>query len=290
MGYVDDAFENLRSKLEVTQTEQDFAVAKHHQIRDHISQKWELDDNFLTGSYRRHTKTRRLRDVDIFVELAASGAQSGLRDDPPSSVLKDLQGVLEEKYDDVTVDGFACTIAFGAEDDVASFDVVPAFKRKGGGWEIPDVARSTWISTNPKRHHELSSDMNTRCDGKFVPFVKMIKAINREAGDPISTSFLLEIMAQGLVLPPFGRYQDEIVWFLASAAEQIVDDWDDPAGLGPAVNGTMTAAQRQQAAAVLREWQAIAEEAVRLEDDGQERAAVEEWRRLFYNRMPRPSS
>jgi hypothetical protein len=289
MGYVDDAFENLSSRLEVTQTEQDFAVAKHHQIRDHIGQNWELDDDFLTGSYRRHTKTRRLRDVDIFVEIASGGAQSGLRDEPPSSVLTDLKSVLQRKYKDVTVDGFACTIAFGADDEVASFDVVPAFKRKGGGWEIPDVARSTWISTNPKRHHELSSEMNARCDGKLVPFVKMIKAINREAGDPINPSFLLEVMAQDLVRPPFGRYQDEIAWFLASAAEQIVDDWDDPAGLGPAVNGTMSATQRQRAAGMLREWQAIAEEAVRLEDDGQHRAAVEQWRRLFFNRMPRPS-
>jgi hypothetical protein len=116
----------------------------------------------------------------------------------------------------------------------------------------------------------------------------MIKGINRNFGEPITPPFLLEVMAQELVMPPFGRYQDEVTWFLASAAERIVEDWPDPAKIGPTINGTMTAAERRQAAQTLTEWQRIAEKAVRLEDDGQERAAVDEWKQLFGWRMPRP--
>ena len=48
----------------------------------------------------------------------------------------------------------------------------------------------------------------------------MIKGINRELGEPVSPSFLLEVMAHALVKEPFGRYQDEIRWFLATAAER----------------------------------------------------------------------
>ncbi len=94
-------------------------------------------------------------------------------------------------------------------------------------------------------------------------------------------------MAQNLVKPPFGRYQDEVRWFLASATDAIYDPWPDPAKLGPDVN-TLTATERQAASKALNDALAIAEEAVRLEDDGQERAAVEQWRRLFGWRMPRP--
>ena len=36
-----------------------------------------------------------------------------------------------------------------------------------------------------------------------------------------------------LVKPPFGRYQDEVVLFLATAAERIHDQWRDPAVVGP---------------------------------------------------------
>lgn len=288
MTYVDEAFTKCKRTLEITTTEQDFAAAKHADIRSLVRFNWQLEDDFLTGSYRRNTKTKKLKDVDIFVVIDPAGAQADLRQKHPSVVLEELRTLLVTRYDSVTADGFACTITFGDEDDVASFDVVPAFKRLGGGWEIPDVDRSTWISTNPKLHHEQSTEINERCDERFVPFVKMIKAINRNFDEPIQPSFLLEVMAQGLVSDPFGRYQDEIAWFLASAADQITDDWPDPAKIGPAVNGTMSAAQRRSAAATLTGWQHTAEKAVRLEDGGQERAAVEEWRSLFGWRMPRP--
>jgi hypothetical protein len=253
-----------------------------------VSESWSLDDHFLTGSYRRETKTKRLKDVDIFVVLDPGGAEGGLREQPPSAVLSELRGLLSTRYPETSTDGFACTVQFGAEDEVASFDVVPAFKRTAGGWEIPDADRGRWIATNPKRHHEYCTKRNEECDKRFVPFVKMIKAINREAEEPIQPSFLLEVMAYELVQAPFGRFQDEIRWFLATAAERVLEDWPDPAGIGPDVNEQMTGAERSQAAVVLAGWQASAEEAVRLEDDGQERAAVEQWRRLFGWRMPRP--
>lgn len=288
MGYVDDAFAKCKSALEITKSEQDFASSKHQDIREHVRASWTLDDDFLTGSYRRGTKTKRLKDVDIFVVISPSSAEAGLRQAHPSQALGELETILREKYDKVAVDGFACTVGFGATDDIASFDVVPAFKRSGGGWEIPDAERGRWISTNPKRHHEQSTEKNDGCDGKFVPTVKMIKGINREADEPIVPPFLLEVMAHDLIRPPFGRYQDEIRWFLATAADRVTEDWPDPAGIGPDVNETMTSAKRQAAAAELGSWLAVAEEAVRLEDDGQERAAVEQWRQLFGSRMPRP--
>ncbi|HTZ30134.1 MAG TPA: CBASS oligonucleotide cyclase [Streptosporangiaceae bacterium] len=289
MGYVDDAFANLRATLEITRTESRLAIRRHHGIRDEVREEWDIDDDFLTGSYRRDTKTKKLKDVDIFVVVDSAGAQAPLRTRPPRAILDALAEVLRRHHDEVTVDRMACTVSFGSDEEIMSFDVVPAFKRTGagGGYEIPDTVRDGWIATNPKRHHELSTAKNKACDEKFVPFVKMIKGINRELGDPVTPSFLLEVMAQDLVKEPFGRYQDEVRWFLATAAEAVYDPWPDPAGLGPDVNA-MTTAQRDRAEEALTGALAIAEEAVRLEDDGQERAAVEQWRRLFAWRMPRP--
>lgn len=287
MGYVDDAFLNLKGKLEITATESALAVRRHHEIRDHVRASWDLQADFLTGSYRRETKTKPLKDVDIFVVIDSEGAQAQLRQSGPRAILDKLAAVLGTKYSNVVVDRMACTVNFGSGDEIVSFDVVPAFERATDEFEIPDTRTGNWIATNPKRHHEMSTEKNKECDGKFVPFVKMVKGINRELGDPVTPSFLVEVMAQGLVKAPFGRYQDEVRWFLASATEGLSESWPDPAGLGPDVNA-MTSGQRTTATTALENALEIAEQAIRLEDDGQERAAVEEWRRLFSWRMPRP--
>lgn len=286
MGYVDDAFDNLRTTLEITDTEAALASQRQQAIRAHLDDHWDVDEDFLTGSYRRHTKTKRLQDVDIFIVLEPDGSQGKYRDQAPSAVLNALRDVLGLKWDDVKVDRMAAVISYG--DDVASFEVVPAYGRDGGGYQIPDTKRGEWIDTDPAVHAEQSTAKNKACGEKFVPFVKMIKGINRQLGEPVSPSFLLEVMAHGIVDSPFGRYQDEISWFLATAADRIDEAWPDPAGLGPDVNAEMTASERKDARLALEEAAAIAAHAVWLEDDGQERAAVEEWRKLFDWRMPRP--
>jgi predicted nucleotidyltransferase len=288
MGYIDDAFTKLKHNLEITQTEQNLAKTRHEAIRDFVRSHWDLADDFLTGSYRRDTKTKKLKDIDIFVVLDADGSQAGFRNQAPMEVISDLETLLREKWSSAARDGMAVVIPYGHDDEVMSIDVVPAFKRDTGGYYIPDPSAGDWLATNPKRHHELSIDKNADCDGKYVPFVKMVKGINRELGEPVSPSFLLEVMAQSLVKSPMGSYQDEIVLFLATAAERIGDEWPDPADLGGDVNAVMNATQKLAAANALNQARAIAERAVDLAEEGQERAAYDEWKKLFGNRMTRP--
>ena len=171
---------------------------------------------------------------------------------------------------------------------MVSFDIVPAFDRDGGGYEIPDKVVGNWIATNPRVHHEMATAKNAECGKQWIPFVKMVKGWNREWDRAVRPSFLLEVMALKLVRPPFTSFQDEMGWFLASAADQIQDVWPDPAGLGPDVNSSMASYEKSAAANRLREALVVAEAAVELEEAGKERAAVEKWRELFGNRMPRP--
>jgi Second Messenger Oligonucleotide or Dinucleotide Synthetase domain len=288
MGYVNDAFAKLKNNLEITETESKLAQTRHSNIREHIRGHWDIDEDFLTGSYRRDTKTKKLKDVDIFVVIDDNGPQGIYRDRRPGEILDALLDLLQVKWPDAYRDGMAIVIPYGPDDEIMSMEVVPAFHRTGGSYHIPNPDAGNWIATDPDKHREASTAKNKECDEKYVPFVKMIKAINRELGEPVSPSFLLEVMAMGIVKPPFGRYQDEIVFFLATAADQIHDPWPDPAGIGPDVNSIMGTADKNAAADALRAALAIAETAVDLEDDGQERAAVEQWRTLFGNRMPRP--
>jgi predicted nucleotidyltransferase len=285
MSYVDDAFDKLRSNLEITQTEQDLAATRHNLVRDHIRASWKLLDDFLTGSYARRTKTKKLKDVDIFVVIDPKGPQGQLANGTGTAAVSALRKVLSTGWTDLETDEHVVTINYPGE-EVASFEIAPVFPRKGGGYLIPNGA--SWMATDPTKHANLVTEKNQKCDGKFVPFVKMVKGINREANDAIKPSFLLEVMGLDLVLEPFGRYRDEIRFFLASAADRLIDDWPDPAGLGRDVNSGIPKTERQALARSVRDWLAVVEEALLLENDGKERAAVDKWRKLFGWRMPLP--
>jgi hypothetical protein len=290
MGLVDDAFAKMKSNLEITKTEQALASRRQTEIRDHLGAHLALNRTFLTGSYARHTKTKKLKDVDIFCVISANGADADLRDASPSSALTRLQHLLAEKYTDPlpTIGRRSCSIEFSSTDEVPSFDVVIAFDRADGGYEIPDRTITDWIASDPEVHKTKATKKNAACDGKWIPLVKMIKSFNREWDKSVRPSFLLEVMALDLVRPPFGRYQDEIVLFLANAAARIQEVWPDPAGLGPDVNSSMNSLEKQTAARRLQDALEVAERAVQLEDDGKERAAIDAWRELFGSRMPKP--
>jgi Second Messenger Oligonucleotide or Dinucleotide Synthetase domain len=284
MTSIDDAFTSLKTNLEITTTERDLAVNRHHRIRDHIRQHWSLTEDFLTGSYDRHTKTKKLKDVDIFVVIDPNGPQADLTNDTGAAAVTALAQVIKEKWSDVTTDDTVVTISYSGE-EVASYEIAPAFATSHG-YKIPNG--SGWMNTNPNEHARLVTEKNKKCDGKFVPLVKMIKGMNRNTGEPIQPSFLIEVMALDLVESPLGAYKDEVRFLLASMVDQIVDDWPDPAGLGPNVNGGSSTWQRIQQQTNVRGWLGVAEEAILLEAEGKERAAVDKWRELFGDRMPRP--
>jgi SMODS domain-containing protein len=285
MGYIDEAFDNLKSNLEITPAESELAQSRHQLIRDHIESSWQLLDHFLTGSYARHTKTKKLKDVDIFAVIDPKGPQGHLARGTGTAAVAALKALLATRWTDLETDEHVVTINYGGE-DVASYEIAAAFPRTGGGFRIP--AGAGWMDTDPNEHAKMVTAKNEKCREQFVPFVKMVKGINREANEPVEPPFLLEAMGLNLVLEPFGRYRDEIRFFLASAADRMTDNWADPAGLGPNINAKTPLARRTEVATIVRRWQAIAEQALLLENEGKERAAVEKWRELFGWRMSRP--
>lgn len=279
---VSDSFSGLKSNLEITPAEQELAAKRHALIRDHIRTRWALTEDFLTGSYRRRTKTKRLTDVDIFVVIDPDGPQGDLIDGSGTAALDDLAEVLSSRWS-VEIDANVVRVSY-ADEDVASYEIAPAFATSSG-YKIPNGA--SWMPTDPKAHATLVTAKNSACGDQFVPFVKMIKRINREAGDPIQPSFLLEVMGLELVEPPFLSYPEEIRYFLASAVDGITQNWPDPARLGDDVNAGSNSTQRAALSNVIRGWLEQAEYAIRLEQQGRDSAAVDAWRELFGSRMPR---
>ena len=68
---MNDAFYKFRSRLETTSTENQSASSRQQRIRQQLdaASTIHIEQDFLTGAYRRHTKTKPLRDVDIMIVL-----------------------------------------------------------------------------------------------------------------------------------------------------------------------------------------------------------------------------
>src|SRR5258708_40361558 len=82
---VTEGFRKFRSNLELTQKEQDDASRRQKDIRAFMDECFDIDRDFLTGSYRRWTKTKPLKDVDIFCVLGEDERE--YRSKPPKVLL-----------------------------------------------------------------------------------------------------------------------------------------------------------------------------------------------------------
>lgn len=292
MTTVAEAFETFRQRLELTKTEREDAQRRHTEVRECIRASFQVDRDFLTGSYARNTKTKPLKDIDIFFVLGKD--ERHWRDKPPSKILAAFEDCLVKKYgrDDVEPGRRCVTVEFekryqtqDKEGKVLSIDSVPAFDA-GGHYEIPDGKLGKWIESDPEVHKEEATAKNKQLDGKWVPFVKMGKRWNRESGKLVKPMFLMEVIAQDLVDPPFNNYPDEMVRYFSAMQTAIEQDWADPAGLGPMVSDQMDTNARTAAKKALRDAERLAVQAMRADQQGRTGEALQLWRQIFGSYFP----
>ena len=284
---IEEAFAKFKSRLELTDKEQKDASRRQREIRAHMDATFDIDEDFLTGSYRRWTKTKPLKDVDIFEVLGEK--ERHYRSKDPSVLLAAVHASLVAKYgsDCVTTRRRSVCVDFGvsAPDDeteeVMSIDVVPAFA-KDDHYEIPDTKTADWTETNPKIHEKKAVDANKAFGGEWKALVRMMKYWNNHRGKPLVPSFLIEVTALEILHPPFGgSYAREIQAFFHALADRVDEAWPDPAGLGPDVSDNMDETKCAKAKLALLDAGRVATDAIRLAREGKNGDALKAWRGLF---------
>ena len=287
-----EAFRKFRSNLELTQKEQNDASRRQREIRALMDESFKIADDFLTGSYRRWTKTKPLKDVDIFCVFHDDERPKYRKDKSPSVLLGDVEKVLAKKYgsSNVSKQRRAVMVEFtdsADEERVMSFDVVPAFT-KSDHYEIPDTGTTKgWTETNPKIHFDKAVAANDAFGGEWKGMVRMAKSWNRNKAKIIKPSFLIEVMALQVLRPPFGGdFPYEFMGFFATMADRIHEDWPEPAGLGPPVSDSMDAAARAAARTALTEAHHMVRQAVELTRAGCNGDALRKYRDIFGDRFP----
>lgn len=294
---VDEAFRKFKNRLELNDKEQKNASARQTEVRDYLVTKFAIDRSFLTGSYARHTKTKPLKDIDIFFVLKES--EKHYRSKAPSVVIGAFYDVLVEKYgkDAVRKQSRSVNIDFGevidADDNtdyrVVSVDVVPAFAA-GDDYEIPDDDTGKWIKTNPEIHASKATAAHQAFSNEWKGLVRMVKYWNnnaRHGEKPVKPSFLIEVMALQCLYGDWqGRFDYEIQGLLSTLSDRIFDEWPDPAGLGPAISNGMDAARKQRARDLLTAASRDATIAIDHARRGRNGEALKAWRTLFGPKFP----
>ncbi|TMQ07566.1 MAG: nucleotidyltransferase [Deltaproteobacteria bacterium] len=295
---IDDAFRKFKSRLELNDKEQQNASARQQEVRDFLDTKFKIDRSFLTGSYARWTKTKPLKDVDIFFVLK-DDEKKNYRDKTPSAILDAFHSALLEKYEkkalkkqtrSINVDfGVVADVEDNTDYRVISVDVVPAFVA-GDDYEIPDSDIGKWIKTNPKIHAEKATAAHQAYSNEWKGLVRMVKYWNnnpKHGEKPVKPSFLLEVMALECLHGGWGgNFDRELQALYATLADRIEDTWPDPAGLGPPVSNGMDASQKARAKELLTQASDEATRAIDHVRRGRNGEALQTWRNLFGPKFP----
>lgn len=279
MQTIPQAFQEFLSKLELTDSEREKASDQHTYLRTQLQQRLSVADNFLSGSYARHTAIRPLHDIDVFLVLDGTRKPN----EPPSAVLSRIQSTLDTIYPGKSSVRQSRSVNIEFTGTGIAYDVVPAYRVSEGVYEVPDRDVERWIRTNPKVHAELSTKANEQ-SGKFLkPLVKAIKHAKQVHGADVR-SFHLEVLACRILTRSPDSNLDGLVTLLDGLATQVTSPCPDPAKLGPDIQPNEERCRK--AKTWLDGMATLARDARQLARDGKVGEAHAKLRELFGDRWP----
>jgi hypothetical protein len=277
---ISEAFRKLRENLEITGLQESTVSTRQTNVRVALKDDFDVNESFLTGSYRRNTMIAPLAeaDIDMFVVLDAkyysANGQMGL--------LESVKRALRKTYKttpEIRPDGQAVTITFND----FKVDVVPAFYRQGGGFLIPNTSLGQWISTDPKKHVELWTASNKDHNGDLIPLIKMVKGWNKSRG--VFKSFHLEVLTRRVLTDvKISNFPSGLRYVFDKARDHIKVKLADPAGY----NDDVAAHVNTQAAfdKIVEQLTYAFNTAVEAERLGDTAAAFDKWRVLLRGYSP----
>jgi hypothetical protein len=190
----------IAKELEPTPTQKADAKRSQRAIRDALNSgnmSTRIVDEYLSGSYARHTAVYPLDDVDIIFLIDPSHWEARFFSDTPSprAVLQTFARAIRLRYEQSRVQVQRRSV--GLKLYALDIDVVPAITTERNGYiQIPDIEKGDWILTAPQIHSELASEINAARHNLFKPLVKVLKGWNGALPDKARLkSFSIETMA-----------------------------------------------------------------------------------------------
>ena len=291
MRTVGQAFEQFMQSMELHAGEDREAKRQERYVFDAMRRHLGPRESILSGSYGRSTAIRPLHDIDLFLIFTAAARGTGEAVSSEAFLMR-VKQALEQEFPgkQARLQNRSVNIEFSGTG--IGFDVVPALEdsRRPGIYWIPDLRKGEWIQSNPRKHIEACDTANTRATQRLKPLIKAIKRWNQLQGKPVP-SFLLEVMAyKGIDSYQsdghLSAYAQGLAHLFKFMSEHTLDQWPEPAGLGPPVNAGVGQANLLQGQQRLSGAARKAARALELERGGDMVGAHALWRALLGTDYP----
>lgn len=290
---INEYFEDLFSRinLNIDDSERKLIEDKQNELRIALRGKLSLKDDFLTGSYRRHTiikpkKEGGMFDVDVFLAFD--------KKEYDAKELKELRGLVATALTEIKKENPSFGINNINDTQRRSvcveygnnffIDVVPSIEiEKDKLYKIFDQKTLEPVKSNPKLHAQLLTDANEFTGGKLVPIIKILKSWKREKCDYMK-SFHLELLAVELLGGEKTLfYTDGIVKFFSEASTKLKTAClKDPANNDYCIDAYLdTDGTRSQLLNLIDVERRYANDAMQYERNGDNESALKEWRKIF---------
>ncbi len=288
----EEYFKQLASSLELTDEECELVADRHKTLRDKLDELLDLEEHFLTGSYKRKTLIRpkdsnELFDVDFF--LAFSNDEYGDKD------LPELKGMVEAalqeiKEDDPLIEDIREQNRSVGVIYIDNFqiDAVPAIQvEKDVLYKIYDKTSGQAVMSNPKLHGERLTQANEASESggvpRLVPIVKILKSWKRDRCTYLKSFHLEMLVVEILGGNEIPSYSQGIADFFSKSSDYLGEPClKDPANKDNMIDEYLDEGneRRRLLKAIARESM-IAKHALELEDEGKDEDALDEWQRIF---------
>ena len=167
--------------------------------------------SFLTGSYKRNTLIKPIKDIDLYMMVHFSFHADGKK---PILVLREMARALRNRYKRtrIRVDSPCVVVSFTDY----KFEVVPAvfYVDDDERYLVPGPGAREWIDCYPHVPDKWLTNSNYQNDKKFVRLIKILKQWNRHNKVGLK-SFHIELLT--------GKVFDQI--FEIVSYPQAVYDW-----------------------------------------------------------------
>lgn len=165
---------------------------RYHRVTRQLNTDfWSTDSDtahsLYVGSYGRNTAIAGFSDLDMIFELPSSlyyqyDAYAG---NGQSALLQAVRSSMQKTYPTTSIGGDGQVVVVSFQDGI-TFEVVPVFLNKAGGYTYPDTNDGgSWKMTNPRPEIQAIKDRNAACNNNLIPLCRMARAWKNEWQVPI---------------------------------------------------------------------------------------------------------